>query len=193
MGHAVSEETRRKLSDARKGRSQSEESRRKQSESMKGRRKSPETITKMRAYHANRPPEHNRNISRGMTGKKITPEHAENARRSRMASGVWKPIGHTYERRGYVWEKVSERCGRDNYVAQHRLVVQRRIGRALDPDEHVHHIDGNTRNNADDNLFIVSKRDHRLIHQTIGVLDEKLATIIFSALMQRFPNLGSEN
>lgn len=144
----------------------------------------------MRAYHQKRTPEHNRNISLGLMGKKISPQHAENHRKAKMASGAWKPIGHTYERRGYVWEKVSERCGRANYVAQHRLVVTRSIGRALLSDEHVHHIDGDTRNNAEENLCVVSKRDHCLITKLLMCVDEKLAAAIVATLRKRFQNLG---
>ena len=111
-GHIVSEDTRRKISESAKGKVPSVEQRRKQSEAMKGRPKSAETIAKMRKYHANRKPEHNQNISKGLTGKKITPEHMANQRKAKMASGAWKPIGYTFERQGYRMIKIAENCGR---------------------------------------------------------------------------------
>ena len=40
----------------------------------------------------------------------------------------------------------------DGYVPEHRLVVEEMLGRFLQPDEVVHHIDGNTSNNAPENL-----------------------------------------
>ena len=38
------------------------------------------------------------------------------------------------------------------YVAEHRLVMEDIIGRPIMPGEAVHHIDGNTQNNAPENL-----------------------------------------
>lgn len=47
------------------------------------------------------------------------------------------------------------------YVLEHRLVVERRLGRYLLPGEVVHHIDGDPSNNADANLRLYgSQRDH---------------------------------
>lgn len=47
------------------------------------------------------------------------------------------------------------------YVAEHRLVVEQKIGRFLQPHEVVDHIDGNTSNNSPDNLRVFqSNADH---------------------------------
>jgi len=37
-------------------------------------------------------------------------------------------------------------------VAEHRLVMERLLGRALQPGENVHHKDGNRQNNTPENL-----------------------------------------
>jgi len=38
------------------------------------------------------------------------------------------------------------------YILEHRLVMEQHLGRYLEPDEVVHHIDGNPSNNAIENL-----------------------------------------
>lgn len=190
MGHPVSEETRRKLSEAAKGKVPSIETRCKQSEAMKGRPKSPETIEKMRQYHANRPQKHNDNISKGQIGKKLTPEHIENQRKTKMKTGSWKPIGHTFERQGYRMIKIAEGQGRANYAAEHRYIIEKEIGRKLLPHEHIHHIDGNSLNNSISNLCVISKVDHTLITKLLRCIDKNFANIIVSTLMKRFPDLA---
>lgn len=43
---------------------------------------------------------------------------------------------------------------------EHRVVAERKLGRELLPGEIVHHIDGNVRNNAPDNLRVMTQADH---------------------------------
>jgi hypothetical protein len=48
---------------------------------------------------------------------------------------------------------------------EHRLNMEKKIGRSLLPSEHVHHIDGNPKNNNPENLMIVSPEEHARIHK----------------------------
>ena len=52
------------------------------------------------------------------------------------------------------------------YVQEHRLVMEKKIGRLLSKQEIVHHKDENTLNNSIDNLEIVTRAEHNKIHKT---------------------------
>ena len=81
-----------------------------------------------------------------------------------------RKLGNKYmNHHGYyeVWlGPDSTNYGRkDGYVLEHRKVAQDLIGRALLPNEVVHHIDGDKLNNSPKNLFICSTmNEHREIH-----------------------------
>ena len=53
-------------------------------------------------------------------------------------------------------------------VAEHRLVMEKKIGRYLERREVVHHIDGNPLNNHPDNLVLFSHNGEHLRHELTG-------------------------
>lgn len=59
----------------------------------------------------------------------------------------------------------------DRYI--HRIVMEEYLGRTLLPNEHVHHIDGNPKNNSTDNLILVSNSQHRKIENKYAPRDKK--------------------
>ncbi len=72
------------------------------------------------------------------------------------------------KRNGYVYIKNHDHPFRtnQNLVAEHRLVIEGRIGRYLDAQEIPHHIDLDKKNNRSNNLYLCSNDlMHRKIHK----------------------------
>ena len=57
----------------------------------------------------------------------------------------------------YVWDAKRKR---HNY--EHRIIMEKHLKRNLLPTETVHHIDGNKKNNAIENLVVLSVSDHAI-------------------------------
>lgn len=57
---------------------------------------------------------------------------------------------------------------KDNYVLEHRVVMETHMGRILLPNEVVHHINGNTSDNRVENLMLFScQSDHFKFHHKL--------------------------
>lgn len=79
----------------------------------------------------------------------------EQTRRGRMNNG---------DKQRAAFEGTSEYYRKIRGVHEHRRVMEEKIGRKLCPDEIVHHIDGNKRNNSPENLQLVTRSEHMKIH-----------------------------
>ena len=64
----------------------------------------------------------------------------------------------TIFRSGYLYTKLWSHpcCGKQGYVAVHRIVMEKHIGRYLASQEVIHHIDGDITNNNISNLQLFS-------------------------------------
>lgn len=66
----------------------------------------------------------------------------------------------------------------NGYVFEHRLVAQRILGRHLRADEEVHHINGSRDDNHPKNLAVLSRREHRRLHNGREVRITSLAELL---------------
>lgn len=46
----------------------------------------------------------------------------------------------------------------------HRLVMEKHLGRRLERNEHVHHVDHNQLNNELENLILIDSKEHARMH-----------------------------
>lgn len=62
----------------------------------------------------------------------------------------------------------------NNYVREHILVMEKHLGRYLNVNEMIHHIDCDKTNNNIENLFLTQNGKHQNAHQSIRLLIKKL-------------------
>ena len=106
--------------------------------------------------------------TRNLLSKKLTGLKRSEKFKQKMRS-INPPLGiKEKSNKGYIleYEPNHPRSGKDGYVPQHRLVLEKHLNRYLDIKEIVHHLDGNKQNNKLENLLLTeSVQKHNVIHR----------------------------
>ncbi len=90
------------------------------------------------------------------------------AARKGKKTGPWKD--HTYstqiDRHGYVrcYARLHPYSNGRLMMLQHRMIMENHLGRALSPDEHVHHRNGDRATTRLENLEVHSRSQHFSMH-----------------------------
>lgn len=91
--------------------------------------------------------------------------HLEHPHKKCFRKGATRQYGD-----GYIYEKVGEKV----WIPQHRLVMERELGRKLKRGEDVHHKNGVKTDNRPENLQVVTKSQHQQIHAAAERLAQRL-------------------
>lgn len=63
---------------------------------------------------------------------------------------------------------IALRVGIRKWKLEHRVVMERELGRELTANEHVHHINGDKQDNHPENLQVLTNAEHQLLHLAQG-------------------------
>lgn len=108
-----------------------------------------------------------KNQSTGVTRRFCSRACWDKARKNGKDAPKWRG-GRYIDSQGYVSVFAPDHPRAvNNRVHEHRLVMERQLGRPLQRDEHVHHIDGNRSNNDVSNLVVLSASEHMKLHRQL--------------------------
>jgi len=89
-------------------------------------------------------------------------------------NGRWSG-GVKFDNLGYklIWVEPKERRGKHEYVREHRLTMEKHIGRRLKYNEVVHHKNHNRLDNRICNLEIQNRGDHARLHIKSSIIEKR--------------------
>jgi len=85
---------------------------------------------------------------------------------SLLLKGRYPKGGISYKGGYRLIHKPEHPHAKDNgYIFEHRLVVEKNIGRILKPEEKIHHLNGDKLDNRFENLEIITQSEHTHKHK----------------------------
>lgn len=123
-------------------------------------------------------PRDRRGIKNSMYGKHFSEESKEKMRRAKLGkydgekNPRWKG-GRLIRHDGYVWihSPNHPNVGQLGYMMEHRLVMEKHLGRYLTLDDEIHHKNGVKTDNRIENLLLTTKSQHTRLHWDDGMFD----------------------
>ena len=67
----------------------------------------------------------------------------------------------------FIYSPYHPYCNIDKVVVEHRLIMEKKIKRFLMPSEVIHHKNGITSDNRIENLELMSKSEHSILHKKL--------------------------
>lgn len=121
-----------------------------------------------------------------------TDEHIRKLVQANLDNSSFYQTGTIKSQGDYDYIKISHLNGQRNWYPLHRYLIEKEIKRQLKRSEHVHHIDGNTHNNNISNLVLMTNIQHAKLNHFIALLNEtngETQEKIVRTIKIRFPNL----
>jgi hypothetical protein len=106
------------------------------------------------------------------TGKRLNLKTAKTGPRPGDKHPGWKGGRVMQGGYRYLYRPDHPNATKAGYVLEHRLVVEQSLGRLLERNEVVHHIDANRENNDPANLVVFQTNAAHLRHELAGRLPE---------------------
>lgn len=110
------------------------------------------------------------NTGKHMLGRKLPKEWRENIGKAQRGDKNYFWKGGHYISNGYVkiWQPTHPMADKDGYVTEHRLLMEKEIGRYLTRKESVHHKNGIKDDNRIENLELFkNESEHQKHHWRI--------------------------
>jgi len=82
--------------------------------------------------------------------------------------------GRYINKYGYYMIRVVDNQDRISYQKEHRVLMEKFLGRNLEEDESIHHIDGDKLNNDLENLDVVSSEQHTKAYHSLSNIGYQL-------------------